>query len=265
MDLGLKGRVALVTGASSGLGLAIARELAQEGAAVALVARRKEELERQAADISASTSGRAVAIVADLRERDAPPQESRPRPSAALGPVDILVANAGGPPSTIFATTQRGALRRRARAQPDGIDPPGSRLRPRHAGAALGQGDLSHLHGREAADARACSSRTPLAAASWASPRRSPPRSRGTTCSSTPSCPVTSTPLGPPSSRKCARSARAGASRRSCGSAPPASRSDELASRVSSPPWSRSSHPTRPPSSRGTAIQVDGGQIGSLV
>jgi 3-oxoacyl-[acyl-carrier protein] reductase len=105
MDLGLKGRVALVTGASSGLGLAIARELAQEGAAVALVARRKEELERQAADIGASTSGRAAAIVADLRERSAPAVVAA-QAERALGPVDILVANAGGPPSTTFATTR---------------------------------------------------------------------------------------------------------------------------------------------------------------
>ena len=105
MDLGLEGRVALVTGASSGLGLAIARELAQEGAAVALVARRKDELERQAAGISASTAGRAVAIVADLRERSAPAQVAA-EAVRALGSVDILVANAGGPPSTVFATTR---------------------------------------------------------------------------------------------------------------------------------------------------------------
>lgn len=104
MDLGLEGRVALVTGASAGLGLAIARELAAEGAAVALAARRRDELERQAAALTASGPGRAVAIPGDLRESDAPARiaaEAR----RALGPVDILVANAGGPPSTDFATT----------------------------------------------------------------------------------------------------------------------------------------------------------------
>jgi 3-oxoacyl-[acyl-carrier protein] reductase len=104
MDLGLEGKVALVTGASAGLGLAIARELAQEGAAVAMVARRTDELERQAADISASTSGRVVAIAADLRERGAPARVAA-EAGRALGPVDILVANAGGPPSTTFTTT----------------------------------------------------------------------------------------------------------------------------------------------------------------
>ena len=104
MDLGLKGKVALVTGSSSGLGLAIARELAQEGAAVAMVARRRDELERQAADIGATTTGRAVPIVADLRERDAPARVAA-EAARALGSVDILLANAGGPPSTLFATT----------------------------------------------------------------------------------------------------------------------------------------------------------------
>lgn len=105
MDLGLKGKVALVTGSSSGLGLAIARELAQEGAAVAMVARRRDELERQAADLSATTPGRAIAIVADLREREAPARVAA-EAERALGPVDILLANAGGPPSTVFATTR---------------------------------------------------------------------------------------------------------------------------------------------------------------
>lgn len=105
MDLGLNGRVALVTGASSGLGLAIARELAQEGAAVAMVARRRDELERQAADIGAAGPGRAVAIVADLREREAPARAAA-EAERALGPIDILLANAGGPPSTVFATTR---------------------------------------------------------------------------------------------------------------------------------------------------------------
>jgi 3-oxoacyl-[acyl-carrier protein] reductase len=105
MDLGLNGKVALVTGSSSGLGLAIARELAREGAAVAMVARRGDELERQAADIRAATPGRAVAIVADLREREAPARVAA-EAERTLGPIDILVANAGGPPSTVFATTR---------------------------------------------------------------------------------------------------------------------------------------------------------------
>lgn len=110
MDLGLSGKVALVTGASSGLGLAIARELAQEGALVVMVARRQAELERQVADISASASGRAVFVVGDVGE---PGTADRVADQAErmLGPIDILVANAGGPPSTMFAGTTENQYR----------------------------------------------------------------------------------------------------------------------------------------------------------
>ncbi len=104
MDLGLKNKVALVTGASSGLGLAIARELSAEGCSVAMVARRKDELERQASAIGAQTSGRVFALAADVGESGAA-QRIVTEVERVLGPIDILVANAGGPPSTTFETT----------------------------------------------------------------------------------------------------------------------------------------------------------------
>jgi 3-oxoacyl-[acyl-carrier protein] reductase len=104
MDLGLKNKVALVTGASAGLGLAIARELAAEGALVAMVARRPDELERRAAEISQAGPGRAIGIVGDVAK--AGDAERCAREAAnALGPIDILLANAGGPPSTLFEST----------------------------------------------------------------------------------------------------------------------------------------------------------------
>jgi 3-oxoacyl-[acyl-carrier protein] reductase len=104
MDLGLTDKVALVTGASSGLGLAIARELSQEGASVAIVARRKEELEKQAAKISSATRRRVFPLVADVTQIGEAERLAR-EVESILGPIDILVANAGGPPSTTFEST----------------------------------------------------------------------------------------------------------------------------------------------------------------
>lgn len=104
MDLGLKGRNALVCGASSGLGLAIARELAREGANVALVARRESELLAQCHALTTETGVRAVPIPADLAQPDAAARVAAAA-TDALGSVDICVANAGGPPSTVFEST----------------------------------------------------------------------------------------------------------------------------------------------------------------
>jgi 3-oxoacyl-[acyl-carrier protein] reductase len=103
MDLGLVDKVALVAGASSGLGLAIARELAAEGAHVALVARREAELRARADEITAGGAGRALAVAGDLTDAAAAARCVR-RAEEELGPVDILVANAGGPPATSFET-----------------------------------------------------------------------------------------------------------------------------------------------------------------
>jgi len=110
MDLGLDKKVALVTGASSGLGLAIARELAAEGACVAMVARREEELRKQAAEISAGSKRRALPIIGDVTEEGGAERFVREAESV-LGPVDILVANAGGPPSTLFDSTTEAQFR----------------------------------------------------------------------------------------------------------------------------------------------------------
>jgi 3-oxoacyl-[acyl-carrier protein] reductase len=104
MELGLTQRVALVTGASSGLGLATARALAAEGCAVAMVARRADVLEREAEDIVRRVKGRAIPLAGDVTNGE---DVSRlvSRAEELLGPIDIVVANAGGPPSTTFATT----------------------------------------------------------------------------------------------------------------------------------------------------------------
>jgi 3-oxoacyl-[acyl-carrier protein] reductase len=93
MDLGLEGRVALVMGASRGLGRAIAAALAKEGARLAIASRSLERLEEAAAEIG----GRAMPFVADTT--DVERLAALPgKVAEALGPVEILVANSGGPP-----------------------------------------------------------------------------------------------------------------------------------------------------------------------
>ena len=109
MDLGLRGRVALVSGASSGLGLAIARVLAEEGAEVAMMARRSELLADEASSIIAR-GGRAFPIAGDVRDTAAVERAAR-ETERQLGPIDILVANAGGPPPTTFADTDESQYR----------------------------------------------------------------------------------------------------------------------------------------------------------
>ncbi len=91
MDLGLKGRTALVTGASSGLGLATAEALAREGANVAMLARRRDLLQREADRLGALAVRGDVTIPNDLERAVATTVE-------AFGGLDVLVWNAGGPP-----------------------------------------------------------------------------------------------------------------------------------------------------------------------
>jgi NAD(P)-dependent dehydrogenase (short-subunit alcohol dehydrogenase family) len=86
----LEGRTAVVTGASRGIGAAIARALDRAGARVALVARSESAL----ADVAASLTHEPVVIQADLAEADAPAAVAR-RALAALGHIDTLVNNAG--------------------------------------------------------------------------------------------------------------------------------------------------------------------------
>ncbi len=104
MDLGLKGKVALVTGASSGLGHGIAHELAAEGATVVIAARRADLLATAARDITAATGSRVVPIAVDLAKPGAGAQLVADA-TAACGRVDILLTNGGGPPSLPFEQT----------------------------------------------------------------------------------------------------------------------------------------------------------------
>lgn len=97
MDLGLRGRTALVTASSQGLGRASALALAREGARVALCARRREVVEAQAAAIAAETGAEVHAFACDLAEAGSI-EALAAEVASRLGTVDILVNNAGGPP-----------------------------------------------------------------------------------------------------------------------------------------------------------------------
>ncbi len=101
MDLGLKGKVALVTAASRGLGRAVALQLAKEGAAVAICARKEGPLEATAEAIREATGVDVLAVPADVSV----PEDVDRLVEAVLdrfGRIDVLVTNAGGPPPGRF-------------------------------------------------------------------------------------------------------------------------------------------------------------------
>jgi 3-oxoacyl-[acyl-carrier protein] reductase len=101
MDLGLAGKVAVVAGASQGLGRAIAVALAAEGADLVINARSAEKLERVKQEIADATGVRVEAVAADLTEPDGAARLISAA-ADAFGRVDILVTNTGGPPAGLF-------------------------------------------------------------------------------------------------------------------------------------------------------------------
>ncbi|MCY4440310.1 MAG: SDR family oxidoreductase [Deltaproteobacteria bacterium] len=101
MDLGLAGKVALVGGASQGMGRAIAAGFAREGAKVSICARGGEALERAAEEIRTETGGDVLATVADMSKYD-DIRNFVDKSVEAFGRVDVVVNNAGGPPFGTF-------------------------------------------------------------------------------------------------------------------------------------------------------------------
>jgi 3-oxoacyl-[acyl-carrier protein] reductase len=101
MDLGLKGKVALVAAASRGLGRAVAQELAAEGASLVLCARGAEALNQTRDHIAQTTGADVLAVRADVSNAD---DIARVINSGVerFGQIDILVTNAGGPPAGQF-------------------------------------------------------------------------------------------------------------------------------------------------------------------
>jgi 3-oxoacyl-[acyl-carrier protein] reductase len=102
MDLGLTNKVALVAGASMGIGYAIARSLSAEGARVVIGSRNEERITEAAERLTADTGNQVRGVVLDVRDPDAGTRfvEAGKR---AFGPPSILVTNAGGPPPGPFS------------------------------------------------------------------------------------------------------------------------------------------------------------------
>jgi NAD(P)-dependent dehydrogenase (short-subunit alcohol dehydrogenase family) len=96
MDLGLRGKHAIVTGGSLGIGKAIARELAREGVDVAIVARTKDQLEATARELATETGRRIIPLAADVTSK-AQVDAMVAQAAAQLGGLHILV-NSGSPP-----------------------------------------------------------------------------------------------------------------------------------------------------------------------
>jgi 3-oxoacyl-[acyl-carrier protein] reductase len=97
MDLGLKGKVVVVGGASKGIGKATALGFAQEGAKVVVCARDPKQLEETAAEIHRDTQAEVLAIAGDLAKADAT-ERLIDEAVKKFGTVHVLVANTGGPP-----------------------------------------------------------------------------------------------------------------------------------------------------------------------
>ena len=110
MDLGLKGKVAVVGGASKGLGRACAQTLAEEGAKVALCSRSQPDLEKAAKEIHDSTGAEVMTLAGDL-DKHATIQRLIAATVERFGRLDILVNNSGGPPlaKAVTATEEQWA------------------------------------------------------------------------------------------------------------------------------------------------------------
>jgi 3-oxoacyl-[acyl-carrier protein] reductase len=102
MDLGLRGRVAIVAAGSKGLGRAVADELAAEGASVVICARGREDLQTTCESIQ-HHGGRVHGVVADVSKVD-DVERVVAEGQAVFGPIDILVTNSGGPRAGRFET-----------------------------------------------------------------------------------------------------------------------------------------------------------------
>jgi 3-oxoacyl-[acyl-carrier protein] reductase len=101
MDLGLRGKVALVTGASKGMGKACAMGLAAEGARVAMCARNEGDLKAAVEEVKATTKAEVMGLATDVTKIDQV-RALVGRVKDTFGSPDVLIANCGGPPRGFF-------------------------------------------------------------------------------------------------------------------------------------------------------------------
>jgi 3-oxoacyl-[acyl-carrier protein] reductase len=101
MDLQLKGKKAIVTGSSRGLGYATAHLLAEEGAQVIVNSRSQDKADDAASRILSETGADVTGLAGDVAQKDTPSQLIE-RAAQHMGGIDILVTNAGGPPPGVF-------------------------------------------------------------------------------------------------------------------------------------------------------------------
>src|ERR671913_963302 len=98
MDLGLKGKVALIAGASKGLGYAVAKALAADGASVSISSRDEQAIARAAQQIEKETGARVLSMAVDVRSKDAIDRWMA-HAADTFGGIDALMTNSGGPPA----------------------------------------------------------------------------------------------------------------------------------------------------------------------
>src|SRR5512132_4415051 len=111
MDLGLRNKVAMVAGASRGLGFGVARALAREGAFVSICSTRQETVDRAGALIKEETGGQVLAVECDVRSAESIERwytATRER----CGGVDAFFTNSGGPPAGAAMSFDEAAWRR---------------------------------------------------------------------------------------------------------------------------------------------------------
>lgn len=110
MDLHLTNKIALVAGASKGLGYAVAHALAREGAAVSICSRDEAAIKAAGSRIEAETGARVLAMAVDVRSADAIPLWARATEDK-FGGIDALMTNSGGPPAGLALSFDDAAWR----------------------------------------------------------------------------------------------------------------------------------------------------------